>query len=132
MAVYSEARELLEVAEELFLELGRNEEVKRKTEKLECVFKFEITDLYAEFGLKIERGSICYLNGCPSGVDAVLRMDSEVFHQAMAGTLNLPAALLKKSLTIEGNTRSVLNLTKLGRQLNAAYKEVFLGRMGGA
>jgi hypothetical protein len=51
-------------------------------------------------------------------------MDTE-FTEAMAGTLNLPASLLSKALVIEGDTRSVLALTKLGKALNTTYQTVF-------
>jgi putative sterol carrier protein len=125
MAVYTSADQVQQVAAELFARLGRNEEVKKRTSRLEASFRFQITDLDTTFTLVIDKGTLQLQSHDPIATKATLKMDSSVFHEAMAGTLNLPMALVNRTLVIEGDTRAVLNLTALGKPLNATYQAVF-------
>jgi ubiquinone biosynthesis protein UbiJ len=122
--IYSNSEQLHEIVEELFLRLNKIEEVKRKTLKIKSRFKFEIKDFSFSFILEIWEGEVKALFADSQEVSATLKMNAKVFDEAMSGTLNLPIALVNKSLTIEGDTRSVMNLVSLGKFLNSTYKEV--------
>jgi len=114
-----------EIVKELFSRLAVYDEVRKSTEKLEVAFKFHIEDLRLEFTLIINKGNILldFHNECQP--KAVLKMSTDIFHHAMSGTLNLPAALINKNLTIDGDTRSILNLAALGKSLSTTYSTVY-------
>jgi len=78
-----------------------------------------------EFTLVAQKGTLRLLFDDSIQPASILKMNARTFHEAMAGTLNLPASLLSKALVIEGDTRSVLALTKLGKALNTTYQTVF-------
>jgi|YelNatPaOPRAMG01_1025707.scaffolds.fasta_scaffold14541_6 predicted lipid carrier protein YhbT len=124
-SIYSSVEQLKQVVQELAFRLNQIEEVKRKTSNIRSKFRFEITDLSFCFDFKIWEGEIEVSFVDSGDHSASLKMDSQIFHEAMAGTLNLPVALVKRSLVIEGDTRSVLNLVSLGKFLNSTYKQVF-------
>lgn len=125
MAVYANADQVQRVAAELFARLGQNEEVNKRTSRLEVSFRFEIIDLGTSFTLVIDKGTLQFKPHDDTPPKSTLKMDSGVFHEAMAGTLNLPVALVNRTLVIEGDTRAVLNLTALGKALNTTYQAVF-------
>ena len=125
MSVYTGTKQVLAVAAELFSRLAADEEVQRRTAKLQAAFRFELEDLQTRFTLTIDRGRLAFSPDGDVPVKAVLRMKADVFHEAMAGTLNLPLALVGRTLCIEGDTRSVLSLTSLGKALNETYRQVW-------
>lgn len=130
MAAYSDPDRLRSTAATLFSRLADDPTIRKRTEKIEAVFRFEIEEPEVAFTLSIDRGRLTAdFTGQPPA-RAVLRMDGDVFHQAMAGTLNLPMALVTKTLRIEGDTRAVLSLTALGKTLNDTYNALWAEREG--
>lgn len=122
---FKDRDQFCEIVKELFSRLTAYDEVRKSTEKLEVAVKFHIVDLAVEFTLVINKGNILldFHNECQP--KAVLKMCADIFHHAMSGTLNLMAALINKNITIDGDTRSILNLAALGKPLSTTYSTVY-------
>lgn len=113
-----------EVLEELFKRLASNDEVKKSTGKIETTLRFIIEDLQTSFTLIIDKGNILLDSNNENQPKSVIKMNSDIFHEAMTGTLNFFSAFINKSFVVEGDTKSILSLARLSTPLSIAYNDV--------
>ena len=97
-------------------------EVGPKMQATGLVVKFAFTDPDADLVIDMERQEIGEGSGMAAPL-ATMRMSSEVGSAYWQGKVNLPLAMARGKIKVDGNVASLLKIAPLGKKLFPKYVE---------